>query len=168
MRGMRFPIGTLAILPMVLVMGCATSQTVHWQEDLAGAASRVADLSAEHKGEIKTLDGGHHWARNISLTSDSVRWTRITDGAPQGMPLADVASIEIVTRRHGKEGALIGGAIGIAVVASDILSCRDCGTLGSVNLLVYHGIRWGAAGALIGVLIGTSNADKIIFIPEDD
>lgn len=159
--------GSLATLLMALVVGCATPRTVHWQKDPVGAASRVAELSSDNTATIKATDGAEFRGRGVVLTPDSVRWTRISDQTPDGMPLADVASIEVVTGRHGKEGALIGGIVGVASVALGALRCSDCGTVGSGLLLVYYGVPAGAVGALLGALIGTSNADKFIFVRED-
>ncbi len=158
------------LLVLVFAMGCATSsQTLHWREDMTGAATRVSELSAEHTATITLLDGGRFGGRNVSITEDAVGWARTRDGAPQRMPLADVASIEIVTGKHAGEGAwkgaiagVVGNALRIGIrCAGDAMYCDNrTGTF-----IFAYGLIGAAGGAIIGALFGATRTDKVIFVP---
>lgn len=168
MRHKSILICVLAILPIFLI-GCATTQTVHWQEDTPAAAAQVVELSAEHKATIRDRSGARFWGRDVSIAEDAVRWTRTRDGEPQVMLLAEVASIEFVTGRHVGKGLLLGVVIGagagallgaIECVDGD---CYDLGTGTTVGIGAYY---LGLTGAVLGVLIGAFSADKVIFVPQ--
>ncbi len=163
----------LAIMPLLL-MGCATSQTVHWQDDGPVAAAQVALLGAQHKAKITDLNGAHFWGRDVSIAEDAVRWTRTRDGEPQVLPLAEVAKIEFVTGRHVGKGAWIGalsGGAGLALLVG--IDCiREtrgnlCDEFGTADTLLGVGYFGAMSGAVLGVLIGAFSADKVIFVPQN-
>lgn len=167
MRRMNVSRNCLAAL-LVFAMGCATtSQTVQWREHPTEAAARVAELSATRIATITTVDGGRIWARRIAFARDSVRWTGSRDTFLHQMPLADVARIEIVVKRRGREGArngaIAGGLVGVLVGAT---GCIDCSNPNG-NYTIFFGVIGAGAGALIGVLFGGMRTDKVIFVPRE-
>lgn len=164
----------LSILPLLMI-GCATSQTVRWRENPTDAATQVAELSASRTATIKTVEGGRFWARNISFVGDSVRWAGSRDGALHKMPLAKVASIEMVVGRHAGEGAwkgaLLGGgaaALGIGVgCIGETGAGESCGEYGVGGVVAVFAVLGAAVGTVVGGLFGAINADKVIFVPQD-
>lgn len=154
----------------VLLMGCATSQTIHWEEDTPAAATQVAELSAEHKATIRDLSGARFWGRDVTILGDAVRWTRTRDGEPQVMPLAEVASIEFVTGRHVGKGAWIGalfGAAGGGLFAGIICISDDCSFPGTGPVISTFAFIGAGIGAIWGGLTGAYTADKVIFVPQE-
>lgn len=160
--------GGLATL-MITAMGCATSQTVHWKEDMATAVSRLETVSVGKKATIETLEGAVFWGWNALIAEDTVRWTRTRDGVPQQLPLDEVARIEVTTATHTGKGAGIGvlaGGGGGMLFGGLLCLVADCRSQGTGNIIVYTGFLGAAGGVIIGALIGATEADKVVFVPQ--
>lgn len=160
-------------LRMVLVCsilatsGCATTQTVHWQEEPTDAASRVEHLSAEHTARITARNGEAFWAVNIVMANDTLAWEGSQSGVGHRMPMVEVENIEIVTKRRTKQdakvGAIAGGLVGVLVGAT---GCIDCSNVNG-SYTIGFGVLGAATGALIGAIIGAIRADKVVFVPQE-
>lgn len=156
----------VSIVATAILFGCTSTRLIN-ESSRTAYFEEINKTGHGRKGQIVKLDRQRFDGNNIHVELDSTSWTDTYTGLTKTVPTKDIREIVFIKIWRGAgQGFLIGAASGFGFVIGylTIVGGDPCEGCNVYEFGVLVGGIWGAAGGVLGFLVGAVAESKDRYI----